>query len=250
VEPRRWVPVLIVLLGCGTVRSMMSEVKDAKLTCAKCQAGMAVAVGAPLKLDLTWKKCSSLDQHCHPDVPPFKVAVRCDGVECGVEDTGGGYYEVTPTTAGEASIVVTLEDQQKREDRIGPFTALALDGIQMACTFIPPGGGLDQRAPCSDRVPPASDIYVEIIALAGERRLANPLPRDVAVNGRLIYAEGQMTGNADWECKPSIDSSDPTVPTVTKCHAASVRPGTTWSLEARLPDQHLAARLPIAVSKK
>jgi hypothetical protein len=235
----------IALAGCG---GAFSDVKDAEVRCAKCQADMAVAVGVPLKLEVDWKKCSSLDQGCDTERPPFAVAITCDGAACDVEDTSGGDYLVTPTAPGTMTIVVTLKDRGTRVERIGPVTAMPLDGLAMTCTVIPAGGGRDQAVPCPDRIPAGAEVALEIGASSGATWLASPVPRDVAIDGRVIYAAGQMTRDGEWTCRASSEASDPKVPTVTRCRAIA-RPGARWQIEARLPDQRLAGRLTVTVDK-
>ena len=240
--------VITAAAACGSLKSMMSEVKHATAVCAGgCDAGAAVAVGVPIRVKVDWNHCDSRDQQCDPDKPPFTIATRCEGAHCDVEDTGAGDLLVTPTEAGDATIVLDLADQKKRQIRLGPVTAMPVDGIDLICTMRRPGG--DAGEPCGNAVPAGSDVHVEIVAKSGARRLVNALPKDIAVDGRVVMKDGTMLGGAPWECKASIDSSDPAIPTVRKCTRNAVARGAHWTLEARLPALGIARSIEIKVAK-
>jgi hypothetical protein len=246
-------PAVIVMLalaalGCGTVKNLASNVKSASVICERCQAGMTVGVGTPVNLRVDWKRCNDMDPDCDANQPPFAITATCEGSACKIEDTGGGHFELTPTEPGTTTVVVKLDDKLSRTERIGPFTAAVVDAIDMVCTFIRPGGDVEGET-CPAAIPPGSDIYIELVARAGDRRLAAPIPRDVLVDNRPVYTDGQSVGG-DWNCASSSLSSDPTVPTITRCHLVAARPGASYTLEARLPAHKLGARATIAVAKR
>jgi hypothetical protein len=245
------VAVVAVAAACGSLRRMTSEVGDAKVACAAgCEAGMAVAVGVPIRVEVDWNRCDSRDQQCDPDKPPFTIHATCEGSRCGTDDTGAGDIEITPVEPGTATIVVNLADAKQREVRLGPVTAMTVDGIDLVCTFRRLGGDAEAgREPCGDAVPPGSDVHVEIVARSGDRRLVNALPKDITIDGRFVMKDGAVVGDASWSCKASIDSSDPTVPTVRKCSKSSVPAGARWTLEASLPALGIKNRVAIKVAK-
>jgi hypothetical protein len=236
----------LAIAGCPSVTGFGSSVKTAVPDCLHCMPGTAVAVGVPITLQVRWEKCSSMEARCQRDTPPFQIAASCDAMKCDVVDVGGGYLEITPTATGTTHVVVKLADQKTREERLGPIDVLAPTGIDLACTFMRPAS--DVREPCADGVPAGADVHVVMLAKAGERTLAHPMPRDVSVDGRPILAGGDAVGGTAWECRLSSESDDRLVPEVRKCVRRRVPPG-VWTIEARLPGTDVANQLRVEVRK-
>jgi hypothetical protein len=237
-----------LVAGCGTVKNLASNVKTAKIECERCQA-VAVGVGTTFNLRIDWDRCNERDPDCDASKPPFTITASCDGITCKIEDTGGGYLTVTPTSAGLATVVVTLKDQRERTERIGPFTAAVADAIAIHCTYIAAGGGMNDATACDAGIPPHSDVYLELMARAGDKPLAAPMPDNVAVDGHPVYKDGQVIGGAAWVCAPSTITSDPAVPSVTRCHLVDAPAGAHWTIDAAVPALKLGARAMIAVGK-
>jgi hypothetical protein len=235
------------LAACSSISSVVTETKSATVECLHCMPGTAVAANVPLKLRVDWKRCSSLEHACDPDKPPFQIFVSCDAMRCDTVDTGGGYLEVTPTATGTTHVIVRLSDRRYREERLGPIHVAAPTAIDLACTFMRRGS--DVREPCADGVAPGSDVHVVMVARAGERVLAHPMPRDVTVDGRPILAGGDAVGASAWECRLSSDSDDRLIPEIRKCVRKNVPPGASWTIEARLPAQRLSNQLRVRVTK-
>jgi hypothetical protein len=247
---RRLVLALALVAACATAKRLASNVTTAKVTCERCQAGLTVGVGATFNLRVDWDRCSDVDPDCDPNKPPFFIAATCEGLACKIDDTGSGDFEVTPTAAGTGTVVVHLKDTLERVERLGPFTAAVATAIDIRCTYIPAGGGLDAVTPCDAGIPAHSDVYLEAIAKAGDRSLAAPMVNLVAVDGRPVYADGQMVGDTPWTCAPSTITTDRTVPSVTRCHHADAAPGATWTVDAGVKALQLGARATITVARK
>lgn len=245
----RAITAVVVVLGCGTVKNLASDVKSAKVTCERCQAGLTVGVGATFNLRVDWDRCSDLDPDCDSQKPPFFIGTACEGITCRIDDTGGGYFEITPTSAGTGTVVVHMKDQRERIERLGPFTAAVATGVDIRCTYIPAGGGLDAATPCDAGIPAHSDIYLDLVAKAGDHALAAPMADTVAVDGRAVYEEGQGVGGTAWDCAPSSLSHDPAVPSVTRCHHADAAPGAAWTVDARVKSLGIGARATITVAR-
>jgi len=194
--------LLLVLAGCGALKTVGSSASYTTLWCGSCTRTVYV-VGEPIGVTFDWLTGEEGAE------PSLRWQLVCRGVPCtqsepiASEKAGRGYGEVIPKAAGTLMLEVTYGDDLKTgHETYGPFKIVEPDRVELTCLARKPGT-LETHA-CGNRVARGEDIRFEARAMFGDQPL--PILPSVTLNGaQLDLTETGWRTVADvWTCGRSM----------------------------------------------